>query len=630
MARAVLELDALLKVPYVRAEEGFHFSPDGKQVAYSWNNSGVWEIYILSLSQGAEALQITAGPGAKVGPRWSPDGARLAYALDADGGELWDIYICEVATGKHINLTPNSAYAISPLLSWSPDGLRIAFTCDRSGHFDTYVKEVGGGEARLILGSEFPEREAHWSPDGRWLAVVAEAEGQNFATFIVPSEGGMPRAIALPSTGSRKPAMLSARDARWSPDGARLAFASDHLGEYQIGIFTLQSGEISWVTQGEGRKERPAWSPDGRWLAFQYGEGPTSSVGVLDVATGKTRKFAVGKGVHERPIFSPDGAHLGVVFESPNLAPDLWLISMQDRAFTQLTHSMPDTLAGTEYVCPVEVRYPSRDGRQVPALLYRPGGEKAPEVGAPDELPPAVISVHGGPNWYSQMWWDPLIQHMVSRGWVVLAPNYRGSIGYGREWQLANRYDLGGGDAEDVVAGAEFLAREKLADAQRLAITGTSYGGYLTMVCLTRFPEFWAAGSAIVPFLNWFTSHLNSREDLQHWDLENFGDPVEDFDRWHERSPFFYLERVQAPVQLICGAHDPRCPASESTRAHDVLQRLGKKVDLVLYKDEGHSFLKTGTRIDSKSRCVAFLAEALEKGFSSLPQPDRGSEEDED
>ena len=251
---------------------------------------------------------------------------------------------------------------------------------------------------------------------------------------------------------------------------------------------------------------------------------------------------------------------------------------------------------------PEAIRYPAMDGGEVPALLLRPPG--SPPVPAP-----AVIVVHGGPNWLFQLSWYPLLQHLASRGWVVLAPNYRGSTGYGRAWQLASRFDLGGVDTRDVVSGADYLVRSGSADPQRIAITGRSWGGYLTMTCLTQYPGRWAAGSAVVPFLNWFTAHENSRQDLQHWDIENFGDPEENYDLWHERSPFFYLERVQAPVQLICGENDPRCPASESIAARETLEALGKTVDFVLYEGEGHSFLKTGNLTDSELRRVEFLRE---------------------
>jgi dipeptidyl aminopeptidase/acylaminoacyl peptidase len=296
--------------------------------------------------------------------------------------------------------------------------------------------------------------------------------------------------------------------------------------------------------------------------------------------------------------------HLAFVFDNPRHPADLWLLSLADGSLRQLTQSLPQTLEDAPFAMPAAVHYPSIDGQQVPALLYEPRRTAV--------LPPAVVYVHGGPNWLAQVTWDPLVQHLVSRGWVVLAPNYRGSTGYGREWQMANRFDLGGRDTEDVVAAADYLGRAGLADPARIAVTGRSYGGYLTMTSLAQYPGRWAAGSAVVPFLNWFTGHANSREDLQHWDRENFGDPEKDHDLYYERSPFFFLDRISAPVQLISGAHDPRCPASESVQARDALSAQGKSCDLVIYPDEGHSFLKTGNVVDAEKRRVTFLSDALE------------------
>jgi dipeptidyl aminopeptidase/acylaminoacyl peptidase len=132
------------------------------------------------------------------------------------------------------------------------------------------------------------------------------------------------------------------------------------------------------------------------------------------------------------------------------------------------------------------------------------------------------------------------------------------------------------------------------------------------MTCLTGYPDRWAAGSAVVPFLNFFTAHANSREDLQHWDLENMGDPVTDYERYHERSPYFFLDRVRAPIQLIAGAHDVRCPASESVQACSRLRQLGRQCDLVLYPDEGHTFLKQANRLDAEVRRLAFLSQFLD------------------
>jgi dipeptidyl aminopeptidase/acylaminoacyl peptidase len=203
---------------------------------------------------------------------------------------------------------------------------------------------------------------------------------------------------------------------------------------------------------------------------------------------------------------------------------------------------------------------------------------------------------------------------------VVLAPNYRGSTGYGKTFQEANRFDLGGGDMRDVIAGAEFLAREGYADPQRIAITGGSYGGYLTMTALTKHPRVFAAGSALVPFLNWFTEHANEREDLRHWDLENFGDPVKDADRYRAYSPIYFMENVVAPVQMIAGAHDPRCPADETEQAAHALQEMDVPHEVIIYPDEGHGFRKTENRVEAYRRRAEFLSQHL-----GIAGPKRGA-----
>jgi dipeptidyl aminopeptidase/acylaminoacyl peptidase len=324
----------------------------------------------------------------------------------------------------------------------------------------------------------------------------------------------------------------------------------------------------------------------------------------MDIASRKVSTFQIEPAVIFTPKFTPTNEQIIFVFDNPRHPDDLWSYSFADRTYKQITHSLPDTVDRRTLSMPEEVRYPSLDGTEVPALLYR--------TSEPGNLPPAVLYIHGGPNWLTQITWDPLIQHMVSRGWVVLAPNYRGSTGYGRAWQLASRFDFGGVDTADVAAGADYLKQKGIADPNNIAVTGRSWGGYLTMTCLTQYPARWSAGSAVVPFLNWFTGHANSREDLQHWDLENFGDPETDHQLWHERSPFFYLDRVKAPVQLICGAHDVRCPSSESTQAYEQLTAAGMECEYILYPDEGHSFLKVDNRVKSKQQQVDFLAKYLE------------------
>lgn len=598
------DLEGLLRMPFVEIDGGFDISPDGHHVAFAWNLSGEWEIYEADLRDLNEPRLLSGGPGGKFAPRYSPDGLRVAYVVDFDGGENFHIFSQDLMGGepfapgqRSADLTPGISFAVQPNFCYSPGGEQIAFLADKSGCFATYVMPSNGGEARLLLDNGFPAWDVVWAPDGRRLAVMSEGHGQDYYIFIISLDGSENWPIAVNG------APINAHNPAWSPDGTRLAFRSDFPnGFHQVGLFELETRNVSWLTQEQANCRVPRWSRDGSQLTYIRAQGASDKV-VVHALDGEAREFEVETGVHARPHFTPDAKHVVFGFGNPRLPPALWRLESESGKLRQLMGSPKEGTAQVPAALPEQITYPGRDGARVPALLFR-----SADAGIHT---PAVVMIHGGPSWHFQADWYPMMSHLASRGLTVLAPNYRGSTGYGRDWQHANRFDLGGIDTDDVAAGARYLMDAALADPRRIAVTGQSHGGYLTMSCLTRYPDLWCAGSAVVPFLNWFTSHQNSREDLQHWDIENFGDPVENHDLWHERSPFFFLDRVKAPVQMICGENDPRCPASESIQARDRLVELGKEVDFVLYRGEGHAFLKTENVVDAELRRARFLLDTL-------------------
>ncbi len=518
-----------------------------------------------------------------------------------DGSERYHIFLYDFKSAEQIDLTPNIHGSLQASFDWSPDGSKLALISDQAGQFNVYLLLIEPEykiiqEPELFFDGGFPVWKVRWSPDGERIAVAVEAAGIDYGTFVVPIKGGEVWRI------STEAGPVDAGQVRWSPDSASLAFTSDVDGYNNIGIVNIVTRKIRWLTAGEGEKQFPCWSPEGNTIAYIHNRGTVSWL-AMQKLNGSPVLRRIEQGVHYLPDFSPDGKSILLGFDSPCRPGDLWTYSLETEKFSQITKSLPDKYAHTDFVMPQEITYPGMDGTPIPALLYR---SKIDETG------PAVLVIHGGPDWFFEMTWYPVMAALVDRGWTVLAPNYRGSTGYGREWQEASRYDFGGVDTDDIAAGALFLIREKLTGAQRIGITGRSHGGFLTASCMTRYPELWAVGSAVVPFLNWFTNHDDIRPDLQKWDLENFGDPVEDHDLWVERSPAFFMEKVQAPMQLICGRNDARCPIRDSIEASETLKRLGKTVELIIYEDEGHSFLKKENLIDSEIRRLAFLERYLE------------------
>jgi len=592
----MLNLENLLRISDIDPANGYSFSPDGK-IAFASNISGIWEIHEMSADSPGAAIQRSHGPGGKFSPRYSPDGKFLAWSVDFDGSENFHIARMERASGEILDLTPGIDFAIQPSYAWSPDAKQIAYLADKENNFNLYTMNADGTESRLIFRPGGPASFVRWSPIGTHIAVTAEKEWQTDGTFIVPLDGSPAKRIG----GDEKP--IDAWHPAWSPDGTRVAFSSNSSGWFQIGVYHLADGRIEWLTSDPTDKLNPAWSPDGKRAAWVRSDGATAWVEIWS-GEGHPQRVKMEAGFAYWPMFPPNGETIFFIHESPANPISLWRAALDGLRAAPLTNSLPAEFKPADFIQPQAIRYPSFDGTPVPAMLY-----KAPGAGTHS---PAVVLIHGGPTWHMAFYWYPLIAHMTSRGWTVIAPNYRGSTGYGRAWQTANRYELGRLDSDDCAAAVNYLVEAGLADPKRIGVTGRSHGGYLTMTCLTRNPELFAAGSAVVPFLNWFTGHENSREDLQYWDIHNMGDPQENHALWRERSPFFFLDRVRAPVQMIAGENDTRCPPSEAREAHRKLQELGLDVELHIYEDEGHGFMKIENGIDSDLKLVRFLARTLE------------------
>ena len=592
-----LDIAQLVRVSNVWAHD---LALDGSVAAVEWDKSGQHEIYLIPVQGRGRPKQISTGPESKVSPSFSPDGARLAFAQDYSGGEDFDIFVHDLRTGATRNLTPDTPdELINPNIAWSPDGRQIAFVSNRAGAFATCVMNSDGtGEPRRVTHHGYTDYAAEWSPDGKHLAVNTHAKAQEIWTCIVPVEGGEPKFVSGPD------GPVDALGPRWSPDGQRLVFYSNRPGIYSIFTYDLATGALKQETEAAHEAAEPDWSPDGGRIAFTWNEDGNVGVGVKELGTGAITYLRVAPGVHSQPRFSRDGRTVLCLFNGAGYPLDLWAFSIGTGRKRRLTHSLPKGFSPRDFVAPKVVRWQS-DGLTVSGLLYLP--KKARR----GQRLPAVLHVHGGPTWQYKNEWYPSVQHLVSLGCVVLAPNYRGSTGHGKAFQEANRFDLGGGDMRDVIAGAEFLVREGYADPHRLAITGGSYGGYLTMTAVTKHPRVFAAGSALVPFLNWFTEHANEREDLRHWDLENFGDPVKDADRYRAYSPIYFMENIVAPVQMIAGAHDPRCPADETEQAAKALKEMDVPHEVIIYPDEGHGFRKTENRVDAYRRRAEFLSKYL-------------------
>lgn len=581
------------------------WSPDGKMIVFVSNITGRNNLWLLP-AEGGWPVQLTVSEQRQTHPAWSPDGKWIAYQSDYDGDEQWDIFLVSPKTGQVVNVTKTREIAEENPV-WSPDGRYLAYMVKPKTAssfeidvFDTILRDV------KHVTSNTPAEKMNvnpiWSGDGKFIAYTQEeAKGTNSNIYVADFKAGT-NTLVTPHEGEK---LYFAND--FSPNGSTLLITSNAVNGYQnAGILNLATKKIKWVTEEKWEVHGANFSRDGKLVTFRANVDGYSDLYLHDLATERTTQLRLTKGVNSfggaESAFSHDGKKLLYYHNGANAPSDAWVYDVATGKSTQITHSLMAGVPADHMVEPFLVHYSSRDGKwTISAFLYVPRNMQRNGQNA------AIVYIHGGPKSQSVDSFNRFIQHIVNQGYMVIAPNYRGGTGYGKAFEDANLFDMGGGDLQDVLAAADFLKATGYPDAKKLIAMGGSYGGYLTMMAVTKAPEVWAAGVPIVPFVNWFTEIENEDPVLQQSDLATMGDPKEKPDFFRERSPFFFVDQIKAPLLLLAGGHDPRCPKEETIQVADAIKKRGGVADYKIYENEGHGFARVENQIDSYQRVTDFL-----------------------
>lgn len=563
-------------------------NPVTREIAFTWNATGLPSLFTLPASGGEPRPLVT---GRSEYASWASDGHHLVYLRDEGGSEAGDLYLLDAQTGAVRALTNDPHSYMWP--RFAPDG-RLAVISNHAGTFDPYLLDLTTGQFEPLAPSDRAASSLAWSPDGRYLGFLrmadADEQGNLQATLhLYDAQQGSHRELG------RLAGDLFHADWSWRPTHAEphLCLPADHE-EYQGLLLVSPEGERRWLVNRAGDLSQPAWSPDGRYLAFLFEQAGNRRLWVMDSHSDKRVDLSVGEGVHEQPRWAPDGHSLTVIFQSATQPPDLWRVSLAGPA-SQLTEGLPASLPREALTPATSITFPTFDGRTIQALCYAPRQAN----GA------AVVWVHGGPTACHRNLWIPDIQLLTNLGYTVLAPNVRGSTGFGRTFRDLGRLDWGGGDLEDLAAAHAYLHAH---DFHRVGIMGGSYGGYLTLMALTRQPDLWDAGAALYPIANLVTLYDSTRPgDLRHYLEDQIGTPSARPDFYFERSPINFVEQVRAPLLLLQGANDPRTPLSEAQSMAEQLAAAGKLHDLHIYENEGHGFQQRANREDALHRVLAFF-----------------------
>jgi dipeptidyl aminopeptidase/acylaminoacyl peptidase len=596
--------DRLAGVPHTTrrfaCRSALALSPDARTLAVvSDQGAGTYEAWTLPATGGTAQRAVTVPEHAVRSLCWSASGELLA-AADRGGTELHQLYVRH-PDGPVAPVSVDPAGRVQRLLSWnaaSPDGRRVAFSSNAriATDMDIVIADLDtGSERQLITGAAWHVA-GGWSPDGTRLLVMRVLDNTTQELLVVD-----------PLTGDARELTPHEEDvqhipAGWLSDGRVLEITdrdSDHLW---LAALDPASGRRDVVDRPKWDVELAASSIDGRVQIWSVNEDGYSRLRWRQ-GGGATRERDL-HGVCEDLVLSADGTRAAFARISATEPWQVWTLDIATgdaRVALTTTFGVP---VG-ELVEPELIRIPAADG-DIPCFVYRPRGVRGPV--------PAVLYPHGGPEGQSRPAFSAHLTHLaalVHNGIALVVPNIHGSTGYGRAWQVAIHKDWGGIDLRDLRAVADWMTKQADFDQKRLAVYGGSYGGFATLMCVTRIPDLWRCAVDVFGVANLITMLENAQPNWRRFLARWIGDAERDREKLVERSPITHIENVRCPMLILQGENDPRVPQEESDQVVERLRALGRRVEYVVYPGEGHGFTKRANAEDAYSRIVKFLTREL-------------------
>jgi dipeptidyl aminopeptidase/acylaminoacyl peptidase len=591
-----------------RFSSALAFTADGSQLLFASNMSGQFNLWRVAV-EGGWPDQLTAFADETVrGVGVSPADGRIVLCADHDGDEFHQLYLLDPDRGWPDKLTdePEVQHYVGGA-AWSPDGTKFTFAANARNPSDmeVWVRDVASGETRAVFGEGMFSFPGRFSPDGSKLLTLDFRNNSDASIHLVDLETGVTReltphdddAIFLPGP--------------WAPDGSGFYLLTDAGSEFRgLALYDLASDRYDWVEEPRQDVDDVTASADGRVLAWLVNDNGYDRLRVRDLETGSDLPepdLPAGSRPHltgaEPPlVLSPDGSHAALILSTPRRPPEAWVVETATGKATPVTDSRMGGLYEHDLVDVELMTYPTFDGREIPAWLYRPVAQGRV---------PVVLSIHGGPEAQERPLYQPLYQYLLSRGIAVLATNIRGSTGYGKSYQRLVQRDWGGGDMQDWEHAVKWLREQDWVEPEKIGVYGGSYGGFAVLTCVTRLPHYWAAAVDIFGPSNLVTFAKAVPPTWKRFIARFVGDPETEADFLMERSPITYVGNVQAPLLVIQGATDPRVVKGESDQLVEQLESLGREVEYVVFDDEGHGFTKRPNELKAYSLAAAWLEKHL-------------------
>ncbi len=500
-------------------------------------------------------------------------------------------------------LPPSDAYR--EFGAFTPDGQKVIYaTTGRSGpSFDIHILDIVNGEDREVFRGRMGLYAKSISPDGSSILLTEHrSEIGNMAYLYNIAAGQLE-----PLCGSENEQHSSYKSFSWTPDGRGFYLVTSHERDFAgLAFYDLEERSLRFIEEPNCDIDHVKLSAEGRYLAWTMNEGGYSVLRVRDLETGKNLSVPEMPGGVCCPNWAGKAPVLAISLTGPQVPGDIWTWDLATGMLHRSTKSSTAGLDMTKMAIHEPHSFTARDGTVIHGSLCRP------HASALDTKFPVVMVVHGGPSGQSRPSFNKFHQYLLTRGMAVFYLNYRGSTGYGKKYACLNDRHLRENELGDIADAVKYLGEQGM-DTSRAAITGASYGGYLSMAALTRLPKLFAAGIAVIGVSDWplalkVTTPQNKASDLlEYGDVDN----PEDLAFLQRLSPMTYVKDIKAPIMVMHGANDPISSVDQSDRFVEAIRKNGGEVEYLRFPDEGHGIRKEKNLAIAFGRIGSFLESRL-------------------
>ncbi len=595
----------------VRSAWGASFAPDGTRLSFLTDITGVAEVWTVDIVMEDERSpwpeQLTFRGERADSATFSPTEELLLVQGDVGGNERHQLFTIGGGGSVVRELTANPD-VIHQFGGWAPDGRRYCYSSNErdARFFDVYERSVDDEQPRLILAHDGTNHAAGYSPDGQSVIVLREESNVRNSLLLVEVTSGESRELLSAPSSGHGHSMMPA----WAGEGRAIYLLDDRGREFAAPArLDLDTGALTYLRDEQWDAEELAISVDGTHLALVTNVDGYGRLELFDIANGWEKRETLPapemrQGIVREVRWSRDGRRLAFTAESGDTNPDVWVWDVTERRLWQATRSARGGIPQAAFAAPEAVRYQTFDGRDIPAFLFLPEGDQRRDL-------PVVLYVHGGPESQYRPYFNPILQYLVNRGYAVLAPNVRGSTGYGHTYQSLDDVRLRMDSVADLRSAVEWLVATGIADARRIAIFGRSYGGFMVLAAVTTYPELWAAAVDIVGIANFVTFLERTGSWRRPLREAEYGSLERDREFLEAISPIHKVANITAPLFILHGANDARVPVSEAEQMVLALRALGRPVESLIFEDEGHQFTKRATQLVAYPAVARFLGRHL-------------------